>query len=210
MVHGIGTGVDRLLWVERRPNLIKLIIDIANLDSDHMADSDSCVWNLSIDGSFSVKLARKLIDDHFLPLLALSTRWYKMIPKKVNIFMWRMFLDKFPNRVNLSSRGLDLNSIACMVCNGSVESNAHTFFTCDTADAIWRMVRTWSGNSFPIFSSCDDWFTWFDSWHTSKDKKSRAYSIFAATCWSLWRFRNNITFNSQSMKKCDIFDFIRL
>ncbi|GJX25240.1 RNA-directed DNA polymerase, eukaryota, reverse transcriptase zinc-binding domain protein [Tanacetum coccineum] len=121
------------------------------MDSGHMADSDSCVWNLSTDGSFSVNMARNLIDDHSLPSLAPSTRWYKMIPKKVNIFMWRMFLDRLPNRVNLSSRSLDHDSIACMVCN----------------------------------SSCDDWFTWFDSWHAFKDKKARAYSIFAATCWSL-------------------------
>ncbi|GJU77776.1 putative RNA-directed DNA polymerase, eukaryota, reverse transcriptase zinc-binding domain protein [Tanacetum coccineum] len=62
----------------------KLIIDIANLDSDHMVDSDSCVWNLSIDGSFSVNMVRKHIDKHFLLSLAPSTRLYKMIPKKLN------------------------------------------------------------------------------------------------------------------------------
>ncbi|GKA61498.1 hypothetical protein Tco_0760905 [Tanacetum coccineum] len=44
------------------------------------------------------------------------------------------------------NRCLDLDSIACMVCNGSVESNAHTFFTCDTAAAIWRIVRSWIKN----------------------------------------------------------------
>ncbi|GKE21276.1 hypothetical protein Tco_1432788 [Tanacetum coccineum] len=65
----------------------KLIIDIANLDSDHMADSDSCVWNLSTDGSFSVNMARNLIDDLSLPSLAPSTRWYKMIPKKLVWFV---------------------------------------------------------------------------------------------------------------------------
>ncbi|GJY92865.1 RNA-directed DNA polymerase, eukaryota [Tanacetum coccineum] len=177
-----------------------LILDIASLESEEIVGSDSCIWNLSNDDTFSVNKVRKHIEECSLPMLSPSTRWYKMIPKNVNIFMWQMFLDRLPNRLNLSSRGLDLDSISCMVCNVSVESNTHTFFTCDTATSVWRLVRSWTGFSFPTFCSCEDRDFWFDSWHTSKDKKSRAYSIFAATCWTLWRYRNNITFNSQSMR----------
>ncbi|GKA45744.1 hypothetical protein Tco_0738540 [Tanacetum coccineum] len=44
----------------------------------------------------------------------------------------------------------------------------------------------------------------------TKDEKDRAYVIFASTCWTIWRFRNNIAFNSQVTRKCDIFDTIRL
>ena len=119
-------------------------------------------------------------------------------------------MDRLPNRLNLSSRGLELDSISCMVCNGFVESNAHTFFTCDTASSVWHLVRSWTGFSVPIFCSCEDWDTWFVSWRASKDKKSHAYDIFATMCWTLWRFRNSIIFNSQSMRKCDIFYFICL
>nr|GFB11461.1 ribonuclease H-like domain-containing protein [Tanacetum cinerariifolium] len=109
----------------------------------------------------------------------------------------------------MSSRGFDIDSISCMVCNGHVESNDDIFFTCDTTVAVWNLVRSWIGLPLPSFLSCKDWSHWFDSWHVSKDKKSRMYSIFAATCWTLLCFRNNITFNSHSMRKCDIFDFIR-
>nr|GEV53841.1 putative dual specificity protein phosphatase DSP8 [Tanacetum cinerariifolium] len=187
-----------------------LILDITSLESDEIVGSDSFIWNLSNDDTFSVNKVRKHIDERSLPLLSPSTCWYKMIPKKVNIFKWRMFLDRLPNHLNLSSRGLDLYSISCMVCNESFESNTHTFFTCDTASSVWRLVRSWTGFSFPTFCSCVDWDIWFDSWHASKDKKSRAYTIFAATCWTIWPYRNNITFNSQYMRKCDIFDFICL
>ncbi|GKE00383.1 RNA-directed DNA polymerase, eukaryota, reverse transcriptase zinc-binding domain protein, partial [Tanacetum coccineum] len=178
-----------------------LILDIASLESDESVGSNSCIWNLSNDDTFSVNKVRKHIEECSLSMLSPSTRWYKMIPKKVN---------RLPNRLNLSSRGLDLDSISCMVCNGSVESNTHIFFTCDTATSVWRLVESWTGFSFPIFCSCEDWDFWFDSWHASKDKKSRTYTIFAATCWTLWCDRNNITLNSQSMSKCDIFDFICL
>nr|GEU58310.1 RNA-directed DNA polymerase, eukaryota [Tanacetum cinerariifolium] len=186
-----------------------LIIDISNMKIDDLIKSDTCVWSLSNDDSFSVNSVMKHIDEHSIPSLFQCIRWYKMIPKKVNVFTWRMLLDRLPNRLNLSSRGLDIDSISCMVCNGHVESNDHIFFTCDTAVAIWNLVRSWIDLPLSSFLSCEDWTNWFDSWHVSKDKKSRMYSIFAATCWTLWRFRNNITFNSHSMRKCGIFDFIR-
>nr|GEU34701.1 reverse transcriptase domain, reverse transcriptase zinc-binding domain protein [Tanacetum cinerariifolium] len=105
-----------------------LILDIANMETDDLADFDSCIWSLSNDDSFSVNMVRKHIDECTLPTLSPCTRWYKMIPRKVNIFMWRMFLDRLPNRLNLSSRGLDLDSISCMVCNGSV-NRMHTLFS---------------------------------------------------------------------------------
>nr|GEV73670.1 reverse transcriptase domain, reverse transcriptase zinc-binding domain protein [Tanacetum cinerariifolium] len=116
-----------------------LIIDISYMEIDDLVESDTCVWSLSKDDSFSVNSVRKHIDEHSLPSLFPGTRWYKMIPKKVNIFMWRMLLDTLPNRLNLSSRGLDIDSISCMVCNEHVESNDHVFFTCDTAVQFGRL-----------------------------------------------------------------------
>ena len=148
---------------------------------------------------------RKHIDELTLPTISPCTRWCKAIPRKVNIFMWRLFLNRLPIRFfNLSSRGLEVDSITCPVCNVYVESDFHSFFTCDTTSAVWRLV-TWTGSTFPSFSSCGEWDSWFQSWHTSKEKKDRAYVIFAATCWTIWRYRNCITFNSHSMRKCDIF-----
>nr|GFA71946.1 RNA-directed DNA polymerase, eukaryota, reverse transcriptase zinc-binding domain protein [Tanacetum cinerariifolium] len=134
-----------------------LIIDISNMEIDDLVESDTCVWSLSNDDSFSVNSVRKHIDEHPLPSLFSCTRWYKMITKKVNIFMWRMLLDRLPNRLNLSSRGLDIDSISCMVCNGHVVSNDHIFFTCDTAVAIWNLVRSWIDLPLPSFLSCEDW-----------------------------------------------------
>nr|GEV71902.1 RNA-directed DNA polymerase, eukaryota, reverse transcriptase zinc-binding domain protein [Tanacetum cinerariifolium] len=59
-----------------------LIIDISNMEIDDLAESDTCVWSLSNDDSFSVNSVRKHIDEHSLPSLFPCTRRYKMIPKK--------------------------------------------------------------------------------------------------------------------------------
>ena len=74
-------------------------------------DRDVIRWGLTNDGSFTVGATRKHIDDIILPSLSLETSWCSILPRKVNIFIWRMRLDRLPHRLNLSRRGLDIHSI---------------------------------------------------------------------------------------------------
>nr|GEW02237.1 hypothetical protein [Tanacetum cinerariifolium] len=164
-------------------DLHKLLVDIGSLNIE--VDSDCLVSSLSTDGFFSVSFTRKHIDNCMLSSSLPSTRWCKIIPQKVNIFMWRMFLDRLPHRLNLSSRGLDLDSILCSVCNEVIESNSHLFFSCVAASNIWRLIRGWCDLKTPMLSSCDDWVSWFSSWTASRVEKDRAYVIFASTCWMI-------------------------
>ncbi|GKA71975.1 arginine--tRNA ligase, chloroplastic/mitochondrial [Tanacetum coccineum] len=55
------------------------------------------IWGM-LDSSFT------RIDQNILPTLAHATTWDKSIPRKVNVFMWRLSLDRLPHRLNLSSR----------------------------------------------------------------------------------------------------------
>ncbi|GJU42292.1 RNA-directed DNA polymerase, eukaryota [Tanacetum coccineum] len=205
------------LWARdwRRPvnggralvDLNNLLMDIGSLNVE--VDRDCVVSSLSTDASYSVRFIRKHIDNCMIANSLLSTRWCKIIPRKVNIFMWRLLLDRLPRRLNLSSRGLDIDSILCPVCSEHVESNSHAFFSCSAASNIWRLVRGWRELKIPKLSSCDEWDIWYTSWKASKVEKDRAYVIFAATCWMLWCFRNNHIFNSQDMRKCEVFDNIQ-
>nr|GEW25967.1 RNA-directed DNA polymerase, eukaryota, reverse transcriptase zinc-binding domain protein [Tanacetum cinerariifolium] len=140
-----------------------IISDIASLEPEELIDFDTCIWSLSQHDKFSLNSVRKHIAAISLPSLSRSTWWCKIILRKVNIFTWRMFLDRLPNHLNLSFRGLDIDSIMCPVCNVFVESSAHTFFSCDTASAVWHLVSVWSGSMFPSFSSCGEWDLWFQS-----------------------------------------------
>ncbi|GJR30811.1 RNA-directed DNA polymerase, eukaryota, reverse transcriptase zinc-binding domain protein [Tanacetum coccineum] len=114
--------------------LVDMINDITPLDLN--SDRDVCYWSLSNDGMFSVRDARLIIDAHLLPAIDNHTQWEKCIPRKVNIFMWRFKLDCLPHRLNLSSRGMDIPSISCPLCNANMESSDHLFFGCDFAKDI--------------------------------------------------------------------------
>ncbi|GJZ60933.1 RNA-directed DNA polymerase, eukaryota, reverse transcriptase zinc-binding domain protein [Tanacetum coccineum] len=72
---------------------------------------------------------RRRIDDQILPSLDTKTTWDKSLPCKVNIFIWRLKLDRLSHRLNLSSRGIDIPEISCSSCSCNVESNHHVFLT---------------------------------------------------------------------------------
>ncbi|GKD93065.1 RNA-directed DNA polymerase, eukaryota [Tanacetum coccineum] len=156
MALGHGSGVDQLRLEDRRLNSMLLFLILPTWRRTRLLILILAFGVFPMGNIFSVNSSRKHIDDHTLPSLSPSTKWCKVIPKKVNIFMWRLFLDRLPNRLNLSSRSLDIDSITCPVCNSLVESSVHTFFTCGMASTVWRRIHTWTGSSLSLFSSCDD------------------------------------------------------
>nr|GEX99420.1 RNA-directed DNA polymerase, eukaryota, reverse transcriptase zinc-binding domain protein [Tanacetum cinerariifolium]GEY33101.1 RNA-directed DNA polymerase, eukaryota, reverse transcriptase zinc-binding domain protein [Tanacetum cinerariifolium] len=92
-------------------HLNELLVEIIHLNVQ--ADVDKCIWSLDNDGVFTVGAIRRLIDDHLLPSLGFLTTWDKDLPRKVNIFMWRLKLDKLPHHLNVSLRGIEIPEIFC-------------------------------------------------------------------------------------------------
>ncbi|GJW66154.1 zinc finger, CCHC-type containing protein [Tanacetum coccineum] len=50
----------------------------------------------------------KLIDDSDLTKEEVVTRWVKVMPIKINVFAWRVHLDKLPTRLNLTFKCIDI------------------------------------------------------------------------------------------------------
>ncbi|GKD03807.1 RNA-directed DNA polymerase, eukaryota, reverse transcriptase zinc-binding domain protein [Tanacetum coccineum] len=135
-LHGIEGGFDNIgcnhsgLWD-------KIVGSVNYLHSSNILPMDSILHLvLDNDGIFTVGALRRLIDNHLLPSLGSTTTWDKNLPQKVNIFLWRLKLDKLHHRLNLSLRGIELPEISCPSCNALVESNQHVFFTCGIAKEI--------------------------------------------------------------------------
>ncbi|GJT51648.1 putative RNA-directed DNA polymerase, eukaryota, reverse transcriptase zinc-binding domain protein, partial [Tanacetum coccineum] len=84
---------------------------------------------------------RRGIDSKLLPSMLSATTWEKNLPRNVNIFLWRMSLDRLPHRLNLSARGIDIPTLLCPSYNGNVESADHIFFECYLVKEVWSLVR---------------------------------------------------------------------
>ncbi|GKA92572.1 RNA-directed DNA polymerase, eukaryota, reverse transcriptase zinc-binding domain protein, partial [Tanacetum coccineum] len=175
--------IDRFVNGEWNLKWIRPIISGQNLDSlaclmtelEQVANfdgQDELRWSIRCDGTFTVKDTRHHIDDTILPALDVRTIWCKCIPRKVNIFLWKLRLDRLPLRLNLSKRGLDIQSIMCPLCSNGVESNDHLFYTCEVASSIRRLIEVWCNLHFTNLISSSDWTTWIDNLRLSKDKKT--------------------------------------
>nr|GEU76445.1 RNA-directed DNA polymerase, eukaryota, reverse transcriptase zinc-binding domain protein [Tanacetum cinerariifolium] len=69
-------------------------------------------WNWELDTTgYSVASARIHIDEHTLNDTFTSTRWLRCIPIKVNVFIWRLRLDKLLTLVNMDREGIDVSNI---------------------------------------------------------------------------------------------------
>ncbi|GJU65667.1 RNA-directed DNA polymerase, eukaryota, reverse transcriptase zinc-binding domain protein [Tanacetum coccineum] len=122
---------------------------------------DRWIWSLVGSGEFSVASARKFIDDHRLTGSPHKTRWVKVVPIKINVMAWKVRFDFLPTRLNLSRRGLELQSILCPNCNKEVESTSHIFFACSMVRDLYRKIASWWELSYSEFDSYDDWLDWF-------------------------------------------------
>ncbi|XP_071694366.1 uncharacterized protein [Rutidosis leptorrhynchoides] len=94
---------------------------------------DKWRWSMSTDGSFKVKILVSKIDQLILPPVYPQqiTLRNNLVPKKVDIFVWRALLKRLSVRVELDRRGIDLHSVLCPVCDDVVESVDHSIIFCN-------------------------------------------------------------------------------
>ncbi|GJS44955.1 RNA-directed DNA polymerase, eukaryota [Tanacetum coccineum] len=97
---------------------------------------DRWVWDLNGEGVFRVKDVRILLDECFLPKAPTATRWVKYVPIKINVFAWKVFLDRLPTRSNLQHRGVLVSDLLCSLCSSAQEDSSHLFFSCRLATDI--------------------------------------------------------------------------
>nr|GEU48925.1 RNA-directed DNA polymerase, eukaryota [Tanacetum cinerariifolium] len=119
---------------------LNLLMELVSLS--HSCDRWIC--DLSGNGKFRVKEVCNFLDNLFLPSYADATRWVKYIPIKINVFVWHARRDFLPTRVNLSPRGILLETSSCPLCLSSEENIHHVLFGCDLAENIFRRICRWN------------------------------------------------------------------
>ncbi|GJZ58960.1 RNA-directed DNA polymerase, eukaryota [Tanacetum coccineum] len=112
---------------------------------------DQWLWDLHGSGSFRVSDVRNLLDEFFLPKDKIATRWIKFIPIKVNVFAWKVSLDRLPTRLNLIHRCVHVPSLLCPICYVSSEDTSRPLFSCLMASDVdlscLSMVGLWFGHT---------------------------------------------------------------
>ncbi|GKA51765.1 RNA-directed DNA polymerase, eukaryota [Tanacetum coccineum] len=171
---------------------------------------DRWFWDLNGVGVFRVKDVQNLLDESFLPKVEVPTRWIKSIPIKVNVFAWKLFLDRLPTISNLARRNVTVPSLACSLCDLALEDSSYLFFGCSVAKDVLMLVCRWWNLGFHSFDSYDGWLSWFKSIRLGSKSKDVLEGVFYVSWWSLWNYRNQLLFAVTKPRKNSIFDDIIL
>nr|GEX43036.1 RNA-directed DNA polymerase, eukaryota [Tanacetum cinerariifolium] len=97
MIDGCGYLIFLALRGGAEEDQFIQLVDL--IDSITISNSnDRWVWLLESSSEFSVHSARTYIDNLLLPMIGSPTRWVKVVSIKINIFAWKIYLDKLPTR----------------------------------------------------------------------------------------------------------------
>ncbi|KAL4557518.1 hypothetical protein LXL04_035699 [Taraxacum kok-saghyz] len=124
------------------------------------------------NGEFSTGWFRDFIECHKVMGQTQQNFWNKWVPKKHNIFIWRVIIDRIPTRRNLSDKGIDIPCTLCPICEENEDDSFHLFFACTLAVTLWRKFGEWWKLNHPDFQRNEDPLIW--SWFALKNKTDGA------------------------------------
>nr|XP_043614015.1 uncharacterized protein LOC122585965 [Erigeron canadensis] len=159
-------------------------------------------WKWSLEGKhiFTVRNVRHYIDRTSLTVSSPPTRWNPLIPKKVNMFIWRLLRNAIPTRMNLFARGIDVNTFMCVLCTAGIDFNDHLFGSCSFSIQVWKKLRSWLQIDDLSLALPHQMMAWLDTYH-----KEILEAIFFLWWWCFWKHRNNLVFEKEATSSKNVF-----
>nr|GEV02715.1 RNA-directed DNA polymerase, eukaryota, reverse transcriptase zinc-binding domain protein [Tanacetum cinerariifolium] len=131
--NGLRTSFWKEVWIGDNP-LCVLFPRIYALEENKDCSVAEKLYSASsslrrpVRGVFCVKDVRNLLDDPFLPKAPIATRWIKYVPIKLNVFAWKVHLDRLSTRVNLQHRGVLVSDPLCLSAAQKMKTQRIYFF----------------------------------------------------------------------------------
>lgn len=172
-------------------------------------EQDAWNWALDSDGVFSVSSTRKWIDFKVLDSNNVVTRWGNLIPMKVNIFVWRLLLNRLPTRMAIAGKGISISNTCCPICGLFEEDVEHLFFLCEVAIKMWELIFKWLDVQCGNFRNHIELFHKLDSMKMPAIKKQVLQVVGCTSLWFLWKYRNDVVHDSKKIQKSMIIDGIQ-
>lgn len=180
---------------------INELIALHNLDMHaHFSDEqDYWEWGVKDSKLFSVQSVRSILETRDKEVRGALYPWNRLIPAKVNVFGWRLWLNKLPSKVALSRRGLQIDSMVCVFCNEQEETLDHLLTGCIGTNGLWNAIEDWCRLPPLIVFSAKDLILLSNHIKGSSVRKILIQSVIMVACWVIWKSRNNMVFNGSKV-----------
>lgn len=158
---------------------------------------DVWVWSPDKEGLFSVKSVRKLFEPQPMTAPAKVFPWSKLLPIKVNVFGWRIWLGRLPTKVALLHRNVHLESSYCSFCEEAAECVDHLFSGCRYTHMLWEEIKIWCRLTSIIAFSANDLIFLHESLTGSNLRRTMTHLVIMVSCWVIWKARNRLIFDQK-------------
>lgn len=138
----------------------------------------------------------------------------KWVPKRINIFIWRLLNNRLAVNTALANRGLKMDSTLCEVCKEEEESLSHSFVECRRSKLIWSFIGVWwnvpvNANNLAATSETESermqtWLQDFLALVKSPLEKKIFKIVAIATLSNIWIERNEAIFHQRNSPE-DVF-----
>jgi len=172
-------------------------------------EADSWIWKVGGLQSFTVSSAYKLIrkDNEADSLSIFSKIWRSKVVPSAALMAWRVLENKLATRVNLSRRGVQLESLRCVLRGKEEESCSHLFFGCSFAWRVWCLCYIWLGVLFVAHTEPRFNFDQFRLILPSETGLIVWNTIWVGVVSEIWSQRNRIIFKRGV---ADVFEVLAL
>lgn len=155
------------------------------------------MWEFESFGIFSVKFARKHIDDHTLPVGGTVTRWNMCVPIKVNIFLCCFMLNMLHLWMNLVG---EWTWNRLYPCQAETENITHLFFFFPLASQLWNYISLWPDLQVPCFYMPSEMFCCIDALPVIRMERISVESVFKTTIRCFGRIGMWLSFGPQNIE----------
>lgn len=171
----------------------QILLILSQLSFTHAFDK--LAWRWDHTGGFTVKSLYLFLNHRGILVNTPMLWWNLPIPHKIKIFMWLTFKNRILTRVNLQKRGWE-GVVTCVFCSHQETVN-HLFLNCQ----LVSQILFWLGKQQ---LQCSHWHTLEEVFHFAITlpplEKTAFLIVFSATCWTVWKHRNEVCFNNAQPK----------
>ncbi|KAL9667293.1 hypothetical protein QQ045_001644 [Rhodiola kirilowii] len=177
---------------------------------------DRMVWAYSPDGIFKTNTLMKAA----IAIKAKKKKWEEIpfqlwsgiAPPKVEMLIWRVYLQSLPSKMMLQRRRVLRNQqdLLCVFCEAENESSDHLLIHCRWTWNLWCMCIKWWGVIWVFTQSAKCLLESWRIYDTSKTYKRLWKTLCYATVWSIWEERNLRCFQKKKRSLEEICELVKV
>ncbi|CAL1372638.1 unnamed protein product [Linum trigynum] len=159
------------------------------------SEPDVRYWRLTENGGFSFRTAYEITDGNASPATKQPiwrSIWRTPTLQRVRSFLWLLNHNRLLTNAERARRHLTTN-VACKICGGGPETAIHIVRDCPFARATWAGILEDEPDVNFFEPELHRWSLHYLSGRSNVIDST----LFAGTCWLLWKNRNDYLFRSE-------------